>query len=111
MVGALLGADIISPLDRGRQHTPVSSVPVMGDVRRNAPAVVDAVHGDVESVERLEEVERVRVETEHVADERRPAALVGQDDERLRTGVVETQQLHNDDDSVRTTEERTGSGV
>ena len=65
----------------------------MRDVGRQTPAVVDAVHGDVQEVDGLVQIERRRVRVEHLADERRPAALIRQDYQRLRRRAVECERL------------------
>ena len=59
-----------------KQHVPFSAVEVGGDVGRHVVSVFGAVHGRVESVDRLKHVESTRVGVEQLANERRAAALV-----------------------------------
>lgn len=74
-------------------NTPVSAVPVVCDVGRYAPAVIDSVHGHVQRVQRFEQIERLRIVAEHVANERRTATLVRQYDKRLRFSLVKFDEL------------------
>ena len=68
---------------------PARPVGETDDVRRNGPAVGDAVHCGEEGVERFEEVVGVRVIVEELTGEGRPAAVVGQYDDVLGLRLVE----------------------
>jgi len=65
------------------RFAPGTTVCIISDVRRYTPAGRYAVESRVDRVERLESVERVRVEAEDVAKERRSASLICQDDDIL----------------------------
>jgi len=55
---------------------PGTAVRIISDVRRDAPAGKYSVEGRVERVERLEGVERVWVQVEDAAEERRSSSLI-----------------------------------
>jgi len=73
---------------RNASSLPSAAVRIVGDVGRNVPAGNCSVESRVERVERLVGVERVRVQIEDVAQERRAASLIRQDHDVLGRGFI-----------------------
>jgi len=76
--------DIYSPTLAIMHFAPDTAVHIVSDVRGNAPARVYAIESRIDRVERLVGVKRVWVQVEDVAEERRSASLIRQDDDILR---------------------------
>jgi len=64
-------------------YAPGAAVRIISDIRRDVPAGSCAVERWVERVERFVGIERVRVQVEDVAEERRSTSLIRQDDDIL----------------------------
>jgi len=66
------------------RFAPGTAVRIISDIGRNAPARMYAVESRIDRVERLVGVERVWVQVEDAAEERRSASLIRQDDDVFR---------------------------